>query len=74
VRIGRAVTDALTARELQVAELIAEGLSNPRIAAHLLIAKRTVDAHVRNILAKGGLASRTQVATWFAERHHWADV
>ncbi|MCG5212370.1 LuxR C-terminal-related transcriptional regulator [Streptosporangium soli] len=74
VRIGRPVTDVLTPRELQIAELIAEGLSNPRIAAHLLIAKRTVDAHVRNILAKGGLVSRTQVATWFAERHHWADI
>ncbi|GLW12130.1 hypothetical protein Misp01_72580 [Microtetraspora sp. NBRC 13810] len=73
-RIGLPVTDALSARELQIAELIAEGLSNPQIAAHLQIAKRTVDAHVRNILAKGGLASRTQVAAWFAERDQWVDV
>ncbi|MFF5204657.1 LuxR C-terminal-related transcriptional regulator [Streptosporangium sp. NPDC000396] len=64
---ARAVTGALSARELQVAELITEGLSNPEIAARLDIAKRTVDAHVRNILAKGGLVSRTQVASWVAE-------
>ncbi|MFI7532254.1 LuxR C-terminal-related transcriptional regulator [Streptosporangium sp. NPDC049376] len=57
----------LSARELQVAKLITEGLSNPEIAVRLDIAKRTVDAHVRNILAKGGLASRTQVAAWVAE-------
>lgn len=50
-----------------MAELITEGLSNPQIAMRLGIAKRTVDAHVRNILAKGGLASRTQVAAWVAE-------
>ncbi|MDF5756815.1 LuxR C-terminal-related transcriptional regulator [Spongiactinospora sp. TRM90649] len=74
VRIGRPVTGTLTPRELEVAELIAEGLSNPQIAVRLLIAKRTVDAHVRNILAKGGLASRTQVAAWFAERTQWADA
>ncbi|MEV7007736.1 LuxR C-terminal-related transcriptional regulator [Streptosporangium sp. NPDC051022] len=66
-RAARPVGGTLSARELQVAELITEGLSNPEIAARLDIAKRTVDAHVRNILAKGGLASRTQVAAWVAE-------
>ncbi|GAA5053083.1 putative ATPase [Thermocatellispora tengchongensis] len=71
-RIAVPVTEALSARELQIAELIAEGRSNPQIAAHLLIAKRTVDAHVRNILAKGALASRTQVAAWIAERDKWS--
>ncbi|MEV8637289.1 LuxR C-terminal-related transcriptional regulator [Streptosporangium sp. NPDC051023] len=66
-KAARPVGGTLSARELQVAELITEGLSNPEIAARLDIAKRTVDAHVRNILAKGGLASRTQVAAWVAE-------
>ncbi|MGV9534402.1 LuxR C-terminal-related transcriptional regulator [Streptosporangium sandarakinum] len=66
-RTRQAVAGTLSARELQVAELITEGLSNPQIAMRLGIAKRTVDAHVRNILAKGGLASRTQVAAWVAE-------
>ncbi|GHH62502.1 hypothetical protein GCM10017673_01660 [Streptosporangium violaceochromogenes] len=66
-RMARPVGGALSVRELQVAELITEGLSNPEIAVRLDIAKRTVDAHVRNILTKGGLASRTQVAAWVAE-------
>lgn len=56
----------LSARELQVAVLITEGLTNLEIARRLVISKRTVDAHVRNILAKGHLASRTHVAAWVA--------
>ncbi|SDG82829.1 Predicted ATPase [Sinosporangium album] len=62
----------LSPRELQVAELIVEGMTNRQIAVELGIAKRTVDAHVRNILTKASLASRTQVAAWVAERHHGA--
>jgi predicted ATPase/DNA-binding CsgD family transcriptional regulator len=58
------VSETLSERQLEVAELITEGLSNSKIAERLMIAKRTVDAHIRNILAKGGLTSRTQVATW----------
>ncbi|MDP9861802.1 MULTISPECIES: LuxR C-terminal-related transcriptional regulator [Streptosporangium] len=73
-RVAQAVTGTLSARELQVAELITEGLSNPMIAARLDIAKRTVDAHVRNILAKGGLTSRTQVAAWVAENDCQAQI
>lgn len=73
-RGARPVSGALSARELQVAELITEGLSNPEIATRLDIAKRTVDAHVRNILAKGGLASRTQVAAWVAESDYQPSI
>jgi DNA-binding CsgD family transcriptional regulator len=58
------ISGTLSHRQREVAELITEGLSNPKIAERLMIAKRTVDAHVRNILVKGGLTSRTQVATW----------
>lgn len=54
----------LSPRELQVALLISEGLTNLEIANRLVISKRTVDAHVRNILVKGHLASRTHVAAW----------
>ncbi|MFC6894287.1 LuxR C-terminal-related transcriptional regulator [Nonomuraea dietziae] len=54
----------LSPREAQVATLIAEGLTNLQIANRLVISKRTVDAHVRNILAKSNLASRTHVAAW----------
>ncbi|MFI6905398.1 LuxR C-terminal-related transcriptional regulator [Nonomuraea sp. NPDC050394] len=56
----------LSPRELQVAKLITEGLTNLEIAGRLVISKRTVDAHVRNILAKGHLTSRTHVAAWVA--------
>ncbi|MBB5077044.1 LuxR C-terminal-related transcriptional regulator [Nonomuraea endophytica] len=62
---GRETGDVvLSPRELQVAELITEGLTNLEIAGRLVISKRTVDAHVRNILAKGHLTSRTHVAAW----------
>ncbi len=58
----------LTAREREVAALIARGLTNHQIAAELVVADRTVDAHIRNILGKLGFASRAQVAAWAAER------
>jgi predicted ATPase/DNA-binding CsgD family transcriptional regulator len=52
----------LTARERAVAALVAEGLTNRRIAERLAVSERTVDAHVARILAKLGVASRAQVA------------
>jgi predicted ATPase/DNA-binding CsgD family transcriptional regulator len=54
----------LTAREGQIAALVAEGLSNREIAGRLVISKRTVDAHVEHILTKLGASSRVQIATW----------
>jgi predicted ATPase/DNA-binding CsgD family transcriptional regulator len=54
--------DALTAREREVAALIAEGLSNQKIADRLTISKRTVDAHVEHIFAKLGVGSRVLIA------------
>jgi predicted ATPase/DNA-binding NarL/FixJ family response regulator len=57
----------LTPREFEVAGLIAEGLSNKAIAAKLVIAQRTVEAHVEHILDKFGFSSRTQVAAWVVE-------
>ncbi|MGY1940740.1 ATP-binding protein [Nocardia gipuzkoensis] len=56
----------LTARERQVAELLAQGLSNRRIAERLVVSPRTVDRHVENILCKLGFSSRAQVAAWTA--------
>ena len=58
----------LSARELEVAGLVAEGLSNKAIAARLHLSVRTVESHVRHVLAKVGLDNRTQLATWATER------
>jgi predicted ATPase/DNA-binding NarL/FixJ family response regulator len=64
---GEAYGAVLTPREIEVAGLIAEGLSNKAIAAQLVIAQRTVEAHVEHILDKLGFSSRTQVAAWVVE-------
>jgi non-specific serine/threonine protein kinase len=58
----------LTRREVEIATLVAEGLSNPAIADHLVIARRTVDTHVGNILTKLDFNSRSQIARWITER------
>jgi DNA-binding CsgD family transcriptional regulator len=52
---------ALTSMELQVAELLVAGHSNPDIAAQLFISRRTVESHVSHILAKLQVASRWEV-------------
>ncbi|WP_330249278.1 protein kinase [Nocardia sp. NBC_00565] len=59
---------ALTKRESQVADLIAQGLTNKQIAAKLVISPRTAQGHVEHILTKLGFTSRTQIAAWIAER------
>jgi DNA-binding NarL/FixJ family response regulator len=60
---------ALTRREREIADLIAQGLSNREIASALVIAQRTAESHVEHILAKLGFTSRAQVAAWAAEQH-----
>ncbi|WP_315987478.1 ATP-binding protein [Actinomadura sp. HBU206391] len=55
---------ALTPREHQVAELVAQGLTNKDIAATLVIAQRTAEGHVEHILEKLGFTSRAQIASW----------
>jgi predicted ATPase/DNA-binding CsgD family transcriptional regulator len=56
----------LSARELEVARLVADGLSNPAIAAALFVSVATVKTHVSHSLAKLGLNSRAQLASWVA--------
>src|SRR6185312_12400799 len=55
---------ALTSRELEIAELVGEGLSNRQIAERLVISKRTVDAHIEHIYGKLGVSSRVALASW----------
>jgi two-component system NarL family response regulator len=58
----------LSARELQVLELIVQGLANKQIAYALDIAEHTVKNHVKNILSKLGAQDRTQAATAAIQR------
>jgi len=60
--------DGLTARERQVAALVAQGKSNREIADILVVSERTAAAHVGNILSKLEFASRTQIARWAIEK------
>ena len=55
---GTPSAEPLTSREREVAVLIAQGLTNRRIAEQLVISRRTADRHVSNILDKLGLGSR----------------
>jgi predicted ATPase/DNA-binding CsgD family transcriptional regulator len=64
----------LSPRELEIAALIAEGLTNVEIAARLVISKRTVETHVAHIKTKLGLARRVEVAAWVLEGRHPADA
>lgn len=54
----------LTPREGEVAELVAQGLTNRQIAAKLYLSERTAQNHVQHILTKLDLANRSQIAVW----------
>jgi DNA-binding NarL/FixJ family response regulator len=67
VLLGRSdptAPNALTKREQQVAELVAEGLSNRAIAQRLYLSERTAANHVQHILDKLGFANRSQIVAW----------
>jgi DNA-binding NarL/FixJ family response regulator len=76
-QVARSATAAtpfgLTARELEVLRLVAQGQSNPEIAARLFISAKTVSVHVSNILAKVGVSSRGEAAA-AAHRMHLFDA
>ncbi|PWW59426.1 ATP-binding protein [Actinokineospora spheciospongiae] len=58
----------LTKRELEIAALVAEGLTNRDIAERLVIARRTAESHVDHILRKLNLTNRSQIAAWISTR------
>ncbi|HEY2285057.1 MAG TPA: helix-turn-helix transcriptional regulator, partial [Streptosporangiaceae bacterium] len=66
---GPAAGALLTSRELQIAQLVARGLSNRGIADELIISPATAARHVANIFGKLGFTSRSQVAAWVAEHY-----
>ncbi len=55
---------ALTRRQLEIARLIADDLTNKQIAARLFLSERTVETHVTNMLNRLGLNSRIQISRW----------
>jgi non-specific serine/threonine protein kinase len=57
----------LTAREREVAAMIALGKSNGQIAGELVLSKRTVEKHIANILSKLDFSSRAQIVRWAIE-------
>ncbi|WKN61430.1 protein kinase [Rhodococcus opacus] len=61
-------TVTLTRREQQVADLVAEGLTNRAIAERLVISPRTAQGHVEHVLVKLGFTSRAQIAAWVTEQ------
>jgi DNA-binding CsgD family transcriptional regulator len=58
----------LTARQREIAALIAEGLTNEEIAERLVVVTGTVANHIASMLGRLGLRNRTQIATWAVER------
>jgi non-specific serine/threonine protein kinase len=57
----------LTAREQQVATLVARGLTNRQIADTLVISERTAESHLERIRGKLGASNRAQIAVWATE-------
>ncbi len=57
-------TGGLTERELEIARLIGQGMTNGEIAVDLVLSKRTVETHASHILAKLGLSNRAQIMRW----------
>jgi DNA-binding NarL/FixJ family response regulator len=58
----------LTAREVEVLRLVAQGLTDPQVAEQLILSPRTINAHLASIYGKLGVNSRT-AATRFALEH-----
>ncbi|UPM49634.1 MULTISPECIES: helix-turn-helix domain-containing protein [unclassified Synechococcus] len=54
----------LSERELEIIQLVAQGLTNQEIGEHLMISKRTVDNHVSNVFTKTGAKNRVALLNW----------
>ena len=58
----------LTPRQLEVARLVAQGLTNKEIASRLFVSERTAEGHIDQICNKLGFNSRVQIAAWLIRR------
>jgi DNA-binding CsgD family transcriptional regulator len=58
---------SLTSREIHVTRLVAQGLSNPQVAASLFLSRHTVDFHLRQIFRKLGISSRVELARIYVD-------
>lgn len=67
----RPLPDGLTAREAEVLELVAQGLSNPQIASALFLSAHTVKTHINRIFAKTGSSNRSEAMSY--AREHFGD-
>ena len=65
---ARQAFGGLTAREREVARLVAQGKTSREIAGLLVVSERTAEGHVNNILGKLGFTSRAQIAAWVVEK------
>jgi DNA-binding NarL/FixJ family response regulator len=66
--------ETLTARELQVAQLVADSKTNPEIASELFLSQKTVETHIRNIFRKLDVASRVELARAVERADHSAQA
>ena len=67
-RAAREGEPVLSSREMEIAELVAGGMSNDEIAARLKLSRRTVEAHLEHIRNKLRVRSRVEIATWLTSR------
>jgi tetratricopeptide (TPR) repeat protein len=67
-QVAKQAYGGLTAREREIAALIAQGKFNREIAEILVLSERTIETHVSNILLKLSFTSRRQIASWAIER------
>jgi DNA-binding CsgD family transcriptional regulator len=65
--------DELTPQEARIAELVSEGSTNPEIAQHLFISRRTVEYHLTHVFAKVGVSTRTELARVLLQQHAESD-
>ena len=66
--VSRRPEPSLTRRQLEIAALVADGLSNAAIVQRLTLSERTMENHVSHILHKLGRTSRAVVASWYTGR------